>query len=304
MRIKTVAFALLLLAGAAPAALAQPPDQDRQDRQERERPARPGGESHERGDRAGGRGGGYEAPQPAPAAPQARPAPSAPEAQAPRGDRVQGGGQWQGGPPATDGRGAQAQPGRWAGGERPDAGRGASPADRADREDRQDLRDYRRFSGGRPDQGARGGRQDDHRQDDHRKDDQRRDDNRWAGNGGDRRHDGDWNRGDRNRGGWDRGNRHDRPQWRPGVYPRAFFSVQRYYARPYVRPPRFYVRVWNFGDYLPSAWFGPDYVIDDWWNFDLPPPPYGYDWVRVGDDAFLVDGYTGRIVQVVRQLFW
>ena len=41
----------------------------------------------------------------------------------------------------------------------------------------------------------------------------------------------------------------------------------------------------------------------DWWSYGLPEPPYGYDWVRVGPDALLVD-YSGRIVQVVRAVFW
>lgn len=120
---------------------------------------------------------------------------------------------------------------------------------------------------------------------------------------GDRRsQDGPWN--DRDRDGYRDGRHDDRPQWRPGAYPRSFHSPRRYHAHPYRRPPHFYVHVWSFGELLPYAWFGPEYVITDWWAYDLPPPPPGYDWVRVGDDALLVDEYTGRIVQVVRDLFW
>jgi Ni/Co efflux regulator RcnB len=33
-------------------------------------------------------------------------------------------------------------------------------------------------------------------------------------------------------------------------------------------------------------------------------PPSGFDWVRVGYDAILVDAYTGQVVQVVRMVFW
>ena len=71
-----------------------------------------------------------------------------------------------------------------------------------------------------------------------------------------------------------------------------------------MRPPHFYAHIWSFGEFLPQSWYGPEYVIEDWWDFDLPAPPYGYVWVRVGDDALLVDDYDGRVVQVVRALFW
>jgi Ni/Co efflux regulator RcnB len=33
-------------------------------------------------------------------------------------------------------------------------------------------------------------------------------------------------------------------------------------------------------------------------------PPIGYVWVRVGHDALLVDEFNGRVVQVVRYVFW
>ena len=66
----------------------------------------------------------------------------------------------------------------------------------------------------------------------------------------------------------------------------------------------FYFRIWNYGEFLPSAWYGPDWYILDPWYYDLPLPPPGFDWVRVGDDAVMIDEYTGRIVQVVRDVFW
>jgi hypothetical protein len=33
-------------------------------------------------------------------------------------------------------------------------------------------------------------------------------------------------------------------------------------------------------------------------------PPYGYEWVCYGDDALLVNVYTGEILQVVYGLFY
>jgi Ni/Co efflux regulator RcnB len=308
MKTKTVAFALLLLAGTAPAALAQDQGQGQGQGGERphehvphERPMHPGGEAHDRavngGQPGGQHGGGRQAqPPPAPAPPQARPAPAAPAPQAPRAEGPQGG-RWRGGPPGQvagrpggEGRPFQGRPDHWVDRDGENPGQVGSPGDRADHDDRQELHDYRHFNGGRVDQG----RGDDHRRDDHR----------WAGRDGDHRPDGGWNRGDGNRGDWNRGDWRGHPQWRPGVYPHSFHSARRYRIGPYVRPPHFYAHPWTFGEILPSAWFATDYLIDDWWNYDLPEPPPGYDWVRVGDDALLVDEYSGRIVQVVRELFW
>jgi Ni/Co efflux regulator RcnB len=344
MKTTIAAFALLLLAGTAPAALAQEPGGQAQ-RQGGERPTPRGGESHERTAPGGHAGAWRQAPPPqapapaAPAAPQARPAPTAPTADGGRAERFQGGGRWQGRQPGEAmgqpgaGRWQGRQPGqaagqpgggrwqgrpeRWVGRDGGDAGPapGATPQDRADQEDRQELGDAQRF------------RRDGHWEGDRRSadgprdrgGDHRRDDGRWTGRDGrrfegDRRNDAgpsgwrqnggewrreEWNRGDGNRGAW-RG----RAQWRPGAYPHAYHSAHRFHSRPYIRPPHFYSHVWLFGEVLPAAWYAPDYVIDDWWNYDLPEPPPGFDWVRVGDDALLIEEYTGQIVQVVRQLFW
>jgi len=301
MKIKTAAFALLLLAGTAPAALAQEQSQGGRPHDNRGGDARPPGETrHDRGG-AGGPGGVWRqpAPQQAPAPgapPQAHPAPAPP--QAPPGDHVPRGGRWQG-QPGGDGRQVQPRPGRDGG----DPGQGQGPGQPPSPQDRQRWGDAHRFQGGQPDQGrpdrpwegdrrSGDGPRGDHQGDrgaDHRGD-------------GDHRNDGTWNRYDR-RGDWN-GDRDGRRQWRPGAYPHSFNSANRYHVRPYIRPPHFYSRIWTFGEILPPAWYGPDYVIDDWWNYGLPDPPPGYDWVRVGNDALLIDDYSGRIVQVVRDLFW
>jgi Ni/Co efflux regulator RcnB len=129
----------------------------------------------------------------------------------------------------------------------------------------------------------------------------------WDGDrGGDHR---DWNRpGDHRGPDW---NRYDRggppprnaPRWAPRRYPPVYSSPSRYHGG-YWRPPEgFYVRAWRYGEILPRGWYGPDYALFDWWSFGLPEPPPGYEWVRVGADALLIDDY-GRIFQVVRAVFW
>jgi len=326
MNTKIAALALLLMAGTAPAAYAQ----DHQDRGD--------GGPHPRQDQSGGErpamhdGGGrrFETPRhapnvaPAPAnAPQARAAPAAPTPRA-----FEPGGRWGGDPRMTagprpapgpsaapprqdaprrwtapgaqppragnnDGRDFVRRPGRWVDTEGDDTSQGLSPADRADQEDRQELRDSRRFNGER-DRQPGASRPDGRRPDGWSRDGVRgpdgqpRDTRNW-----DRDH-----RGDHPRDG------HGRPEWRPGAFPHSYHSDHRFHVRPYRRPPHFFVHLWSFGEFLPPAWYDEEYLIGDWWDYDLPAPPPGYDWVRVGDDALLIDEYSGRIVQVVRNLFW
>ncbi|HEV2561638.1 MAG TPA: RcnB family protein [Rhizomicrobium sp.] len=130
------------------------------------------------------------------------------------------------------------------------------------------------------------------------------------------------NRGnDIRRGGFNRGNaplrnqgiepRRNRPRdWnvRPRrfdmqIYRRNFEASHRFHWGGYVRPRGWYVHRWTYGERLPRAFWVRDYWINDWWSFDLRTPPYGYEWVRYGDDALLVNIYTGEVLQVEYDLF-
>jgi hypothetical protein len=176
-----------------------------------------------------------------------------------------------------------------------------------------ERRDGDRFNGGRGDSDRRSP---DWRNDQHDRDrwDRDRDHDRDRDRDRDRYRDHDrqdWGRyqGDTRSWGrydWDRrwAGHEDRPRWEHGRYPPIYVSPRRYRGY-YWRPPAgYYVRAWAFGDFLPRGWYGPDWFLDAPWDFDLPIPPPGFDWVRVGYDALLVDDYTGRVVQVVRNVFW
>jgi len=63
------------------------------------------------------------------------------------------------------------------------------------------------------------------------------------------------------------------------------------------------VQRWSFGDYLPGGWYTNNYYLD-WWAYGLPQPPIGCEWVRVGDDALLVDIWSGEVLSVYYNLFW
>jgi len=321
MKTTMTALAVLLMASAG-SVVAQP-----RERGERPQAGESRGDRGDRGDRGGPRfdrgGGGGERrspgdfngrgyPRAQQQAPQAQAAPQAPRAPEARQD---GGGR------RGEGRG----PGggrRWTdndgdGGQR-------SPADRADREDRRELRqwrDYQRDGGGGPrvvqprgtdqrrfdrDPGRRD--QGEWRGDRDRRDGRYDRDGSFARDRGDRNWQGRWNQADRDR--WSRYDRDrdlrrgNRPYWRQGLMPFNYSSPRRYRGGYWSPPPGFSMRVWSFGDYLPFGWYDDTYRLDDWWSYGLPWPPAGYDWVRVGTDAVLVDRFSGRVVQVVRMLFW
>jgi len=290
MKTTITAFAALLLAGASQAAFAQDREHDRDHGGERPaaQPAPNPAAPHQAG--------------PAPAVPQARgrfaalppsPPPVAPPAPA------QGGGprySHGGGAPNNDGRGVDRHGGPGPGGG-PGSGpgqafapNGTAPGDR--RYDRRDApREVVPPGSGERGSGERG----------------------W-----DRDHDGHGPGANDNRGRDQRfndrrdprfgdhrdGRRGEPPHWERGRYPPTYWSPQRFRVSPYRAPYGFFVRSWGFGDFLPRGWYGEPYWIDDFIDYDLPYPPPGYEWVRVGPDALMVDRYTGRIIQVVRGIFW
>ncbi len=142
-------------------------------------------------------------------------------------------------------------------------------------------------------------RRDDDRRDWNRERDNRRPD---ARRDNDRR--GDWARGyrpgdgrqvrDRDRGrSW-----YSADQWR-----RSYNAPRRYRAPAYRYPSGWYARSWVWGDLLPRSWYSSSYYLD-YRYYGLPRPPIGTEWVRVRDDALLVDVWTGRVLTVYYDLFW
>jgi Ni/Co efflux regulator RcnB len=138
--------------------------------------------------------------------------------------------------------------------------------------------------------------------------------------GGDRRgsdHRGGFNRNDNHRPDFNRGHDrrgNDRFDRRGGFrghtdwsrYHRSFNAPRRFHFRGgvYHRPPGFRYRRWSFGDFLPSLYWGSSYWINDFYYYDLMPPPAGTVWVRYGDDAVLIDRVTGEVIQVEYGIFF
>jgi Ni/Co efflux regulator RcnB len=83
-----------------------------------------------------------------------------------------------------------------------------------------------------------------------------------------------------------------------------FTAPRHFHAGAYRRPAGWYSHQWAFGEFLPAAFWARDYWLVDFMDFGLPPPPYGAVWVRVGNDALLIDQGTGEIITVEYGLFY
>lgn len=153
---------------------------------------------------------------------------------------------------------------------------------RADRrDDRRDWREDRRDD--RRD--WRGDRRDDRRVE-HRRDDRRE----WRVDHRDGRR--DW----RDHRGY---SRHDDRRWR-GYH---WYPQYRYRAPVrYVYPPGYRAYQWRVGHRLPRGYYDRHYYVDHR-HYHLPPPPYGYHWVRVDRDVVLVAVATGLILDVLYGLY-
>lgn len=143
-----------------------------------------------------------------------------------------------------------------------------------------------------------------------RHDNDRRDHDRRAWDN--RHHDSD--RRDRNRQaypgdnhGWDR-YRNDwssHPNyWDNRRHDRRDYAQYRYHFGSYHRPSGYYYRAWHRGDRLPRSWYGASYIVHDWRPYRLYSPPYGYHWVRVGDDVLLTAIATGVVLDVIYDIWY
>jgi Ni/Co efflux regulator RcnB len=88
-----------------------------------------------------------------------------------------------------------------------------------------------------------------------------------------------------------------------GAYQHNFQAARTFHIGAYRRPPGWVSRHWAYGQILPRAYWGPQFVLADYWLFALEVPPVGYEWVRDDTDALLVNTSTGEILQVEYGVF-
>jgi Ni/Co efflux regulator RcnB len=146
----------------------------------------------------------------------------------------------------------------------------------------------------------RGNGRNDHRNDNNRHDwnDRRDDHHRYNGNHNGNRHD---SRGwDRHRNDWS-----NHPNyWDNRRHDRRDYARYRYNYGYYRAPHGYNHRVWHRGDHLPRAYYGSSYVVYDWRPYRLYAPPYGYHWVRVGNDVLLTALATGIVLDVLYNIWY
>jgi Ni/Co efflux regulator RcnB len=88
-----------------------------------------------------------------------------------------------------------------------------------------------------------------------------------------------------------------------GTYQHNFRAARTFHVGPYNRPRGWVEHSWAYGQTLPRAYFAPQYILADYWLFALEVPPGGYEWVRDGNDALLVNIDSGEILQVEYGVF-
>jgi Ni/Co efflux regulator RcnB len=84
---------------------------------------------------------------------------------------------------------------------------------------------------------------------------------------------------------------------------KAYVKAQRQYAAArYQRPAGYQARQWRYGERLPYAYRTNAYTVD-YNRYNLQAPPYGYRYVRVGNDVALTQNNTGLITSIILGLF-
>ncbi len=88
-----------------------------------------------------------------------------------------------------------------------------------------------------------------------------------------------------------------------GAYQHNYQAARAYHIGPYHRPPGWREHHWVFGEVLPRPYWAAPYVLADYWLFALTVPPVGFEWVRDGADALLINTANGEILQVQYGVF-
>jgi Ni/Co efflux regulator RcnB len=81
-------------------------------------------------------------------------------------------------------------------------------------------------------------------------------------------------------------------------------ATKQFHGGSYNAPQGYQYRHWGYGERLPRGYFVRNYWIANFTLYGLFAPPSNLIWVRVGDDALLIDQENGDIVQVRYGVFY
>jgi len=88
------------------------------------------------------------------------------------------------------------------------------------------------------------------------------------------------------------------------AFRRNIQAPKQYHSGSYRAPQGYSYRHWSYGETLPRGYYARNYWISDFLLFGLFAPPADLIWVRVGNDALLIDRDSGDIVQVRYGVFY
>jgi Ni/Co efflux regulator RcnB len=84
----------------------------------------------------------------------------------------------------------------------------------------------------------------------------------------------------------------------------SFRAPHRFHGRAWIAPRGFHYRRFSVGERIPGVLLAADFFLDDYAAYGLEYPGSEYVWVRDGDDAVLVDRYTGDVIEVEYDVFY
>ena len=103
---------------------------------------------------------------------------------------------------------------------------------------------------------------------------------------------------------WKDHRRDEKAQWHDNRGGQSHWQGHRFHApTPYYRPHGYLVRRWHDGDRLPYAYRARQYYVD-YQQYNLTPPPRGYQYIRVNNDVVLTAITTGVIMSVISGMYY
>ena len=86
-------------------------------------------------------------------------------------------------------------------------------------------------------------------------------------------------------------------------YRKTVTSKKHYDAAAFTPPSGYTYTRFAVGDHVPGALINGHVALNDYQNYALETPPSGLAWIRNGQDALLIDGNTGEVIQADYGLF-
>jgi Ni/Co efflux regulator RcnB len=89
-----------------------------------------------------------------------------------------------------------------------------------------------------------------------------------------------------------------------GTYRKTVTATQRYDAGAFQAPAGYTYSRYTVGDHVPAVLLqSNNLMLSDYANYRLDAPPEGLKWIRVGNDALLIDRSNGEVIQTDYSLF-